>query len=185
MLAGPIRLEHNLAPAAFVWLWAKYVTGSNPEKHCTRSILCKYSKRLSAHNELLGQSPRLTLDEGAVGTYSAIYVCGVAREGYRKHLNYPHNLHTAILPRPGASDSFKFERWSMSVENGIFLPIPPVAALASKYRPLPDEFTTCRIFRWSVVYRPRGNGLDLSFLTSHARCSANPGWSSGRYFDLK
>src|SRR3954466_14188684 len=116
VLTGPIRLEHNLAPAAFMWLWAKYVTGSNPEKHCTYSIQGKYSKRLSAHNELLGQSPRLTLDEEPAGTYSAIYVCGVAREAYRKHLNYPHNLHTAILPRPGVTDRFKFERWSMSVE---------------------------------------------------------------------
>src|SRR5258708_5026452 len=61
----PRPTDHNLAPAAFVWLWAKYVTGSNPEKHCTYSILGKYSKRLSAHNELLGQSPSLTLDEEA------------------------------------------------------------------------------------------------------------------------
>lgn len=146
----PIVLEHNLDPQRFMWLWAKYVRGVNDQKHCTNSLLGKYSHRLGGHNTDLQSTVRLVLDEFPPGTISAVYICGVAKQGYRNHENYPHNLHATILPQPGRRDMFSFENWLLKVENGVFDRIPALGELPEVYRKLPDEFTTCRIFRWAV-----------------------------------
>jgi hypothetical protein len=148
--SGAIVIEHNLDPARFMWLWAKYVRGIDDTKHCTACLKGWYSKRLSGHNVALRETPRLVMDEHDAGAYRSIYVCGVAKQGYARHLNYPYNLHTAVLPAPGRKDSFRFERWELQVTNGIFDPIPSLEDLPGRFRALPDEFTTCRIFRWAV-----------------------------------
>lgn len=158
---GPV-LTHNLDPCAFMWLWAKYVTDYNPGRHCTQAIRGRYSRILSAHNDKLRATPRLCLDEQPVGTYAAIYICGVARGGYSSKKNYPHNLHAAIRPCMGASDKFVFEGWKLGVENGVFLPIPSIEDLPEEFSGLEDSFTTCRIFRWAVVAKPKGSDLLLA-----------------------
>ncbi len=91
----------------------------------------------------------LNLDEQASGEYSFIYICGVIKKGYPR-TNYEHNLHAVIRPKMGSSDEFKFENWELKVTNGIFEAIPSEAELPERYRGLPPEFTTCRIFRWAV-----------------------------------
>jgi len=144
-----IKIIHNLDPNAFTWLWMKYVTGVNDEKHCTNCIRGKYGKLLSGHNDRLTQTPVLVLDEQPSDSYSAIYICGVIKKGYPQS-NYCHNLHTVIQPQPGAEDSFEFENWKLKVQNGVFLPIPSEDKLPAKYKTLPPQFTTCRIFRWAV-----------------------------------
>lgn len=144
-----VRLQHNLLPEKFMWLWMKYISAVNDEKHCTNCLCGKYGKLLSGHNQQLAKSPMLTLDEQPTGTYSAIYICGVIKKGYPR-TNYIHNLHAAIEPAPGKEDRFEFENWRFKVTNGIFLPIPNEDQLPAKYRQLPSEFTTCRIFRWAV-----------------------------------
>ena len=155
------ELTHNLAPRAFMWLWAKYVTGFNPKYHCTQAIKGNYSKVLSAHNEDLVRSPTLHLNEQPADAYAALYVCGVARAGYSSKKNYPHNLHTAIRPKFGASDEFVFENWRLCVKNGVFLPIPPIDEIPSEFSRLEDRFTTCRIFRWAVVAKPTATELHV------------------------
>jgi len=148
-MTAPI-LHHNLIPAAFVWLFAKYVRTVNPAQHCTNVLHGPYSRKLSKHNAQLAVEPPLVLDEEPPGSYRAIYLCGVAVQGYRQKLNYPHNLHTAILPEAGAHDVFEFERWRLEIDDGRFLTIPGEAELPREYADLPPEFTTCRIFRWAV-----------------------------------
>jgi len=148
-----IEIRHNLEPRAFIWLWAKYVTGFNPEHHCTNSIRGRYSQKLSKHNKELTASPILTMDECHPDSYRAIYICGVAKDGYAKKTNYEHNLHAAISPRPGAVETWSFEKWHLQVRGGVFLHIPASAQeLPRRYQDLPPEYTTCRIFRWSACY---------------------------------
>lgn len=149
----PIIILHNLDPDKFVWLWAKYVRGVNDTKHCTNSILGRYSKKLSKHNPELTQQPELVLDEEPGDSYKAIYICGVAKKGYSAKKNYPHNLHTAVMPKPGTSDEFHFEDWHLKVENGVFMPIPTEDELPERYKDLPAEFVTCRIYRWAVGFQ--------------------------------
>jgi len=149
-MSSPPLVCHNLRPPPFVWLWSKYVRGTNDAQHCTASLRGTYSRKLTRLNPALASEPAILMDEQPAGSYSAIYLCGVARAGYAKKLNYPHNLHAAIRPEPGGGDTFRFENWRLSVENGVFVPIPSEDQLPDRYRALPPEFTTCRIFRFAV-----------------------------------
>lgn len=90
------------------------------------------------------------LDEFPQGQWDAIYICGVSRNGYVQHENYPHNVHVAILPREGATDHWEFQNWKMDVENGVFERIPTVQEIDQKYLRLPEHYWTCRMFRWAV-----------------------------------
>jgi hypothetical protein len=144
-----IRLKQNLEPARFMWLWMKYVAGVNDQYHCTNCLRGKYSKLLSKHNPALDSTLNLTLDEQPNASYSFLYICGVLKKGYPR-TNYPHNLHAVIRPTLGKGDVFQFENWHLSVTNGVFETIPNENDLPERYRNLPPEFTTCRIFRWAV-----------------------------------
>ncbi len=152
-----IRLRHNLDPNAFMWLWAKYVTGFRDDKHCTNALKGPYSRRLSRHNDALRSSPVLILDEHP--GFEWIYVCGLIRKGYPRQ-NYEHNLHAVIRPAPGRRDRFSFENWKLEVHNGVFVPIPSKGALPDKYRGLGPEFTTCRIFRFAAAQIARRASRD-------------------------
>ena len=147
----PVELCHNLEPDAFMWLWMKYVHGLNDRYHCTNCLRGWYGKKLNKANPDLLDSPELVLDERPSDAYRAIYICGVYKRGYPK-TNYPHNLHAAILPSDGARDTFVFENWRLEARNGLLLPIPAEVELPERYRSLPPEYTTCRIFRWAVCF---------------------------------
>lgn len=154
-----IEIAHNLEPREFVWLWAKYVRGFNPKHHCTNSIRGRYSHKLSKHNKELTTCGAIVMDECDPASYGAIYICGVAKLGYSKKTNYDHNLHVAISPRPEAVDTWSFEKWRLQVRGGTFLHIPESPEeLPQKYRSLPPNYTTCRIFRWSACYFEGGSG---------------------------
>ncbi len=155
-----VRLTHNLDSRSFVWLWAKYVHAVNDHYHCTNCIRGPYSKRLSKHNPALEKRREITFDEVPSDRFKAIYICGVARKGYAVKKNYPLNLHAAILPQQLAKDALAFDGWKLSIENGIFLPIPKQEDLPERYRSLPPEFTTCRIFRWAVCAPGSIEGLN-------------------------
>jgi len=148
-----VEVVHNFDPNQFMWLWAKYVVGFNEKYHCTGSIRGRYSKKFSKNNPLFAATCSILFDEQDSGSYQAIYVCGVSKRGYRKKQNYPHNVHSAILPQIGAEDQWSFEGWHMAVHNGRFLAIPPSPdCLVDRYRGLSDEYTSCRIFRWAASY---------------------------------
>lgn len=136
-----------------MWLWAKYVRDVNPAQHCTNALRGWHSNVLSStQNPALASQPLLRLDERPAADWLAIYICGVSRPGYsaRPRTNYPHNLHAVILPKPGARESWAFEDWRLDVTNGVFDRIPALDDVPNQYRELPDEFVTCRIFRWAV-----------------------------------
>jgi hypothetical protein len=148
-----IEIMHNFEPGAFVWLWAKYVTGFNPKYHCTNSIRGRYSRKLSKHNENLTESKAILMDELPQDSYRAIYICGVARQGYARKQNYPHNVHAALEPCSGAVDLWRFENWRLEVRGGRFLHIPATEfEIPSSFKGLPPAYTSCRIFRWAAYY---------------------------------
>jgi hypothetical protein len=147
-----IEIVHNFEPSKFMWLWAKYVTGFNDKHHCTASLRGVYSKKFSRNNPLFAATPSVLFDEQPWNSYQAIYVCGVSKAGYSRKQNYSHNVHVAILPALGVNEEWSFECWRMSVKNGRFLRIPGLEHLPERYRTLPDEYTTCRIFRWAACH---------------------------------
>lgn len=152
----PITITHNLDPSSFVYLWAKYVRGVNLERHCTNCLRGAYSRSLSKpNNPLLKQNTTLVLDEYPVDSFKAVYICGVSSQGYRRRpkANYPHNLHLPIYPQPGVTDTYRFEDWIVEISNGRAGAIPGKDTLPLPWAGLPDEYTTCRIFRWAVAHR--------------------------------
>lgn len=158
-----IEITHNLDPRRFMWLWAKYVTGFNEKYHCTNSIRGPYSKKFSKNNPEFARAPVITMDEHPMDSYNAIYICGVSKQGYSNRENYRHNVHAAIRPQSGSHDEWAFEEWVLRVRNGTFLAIPTSEEeLPVKYRSLPPEYTTCRIFRWSACFfsNPRKAGQE-------------------------
>jgi hypothetical protein len=148
-----IEISHNFDPDCFMWLWAKYVTGFNEAHHCTNAIRGRYSKKFSKNNLAFPETHHVIFDEQVPGGYDAIYICGVAKHGYTRKQNYPHNVHAAILPVPGFQDEWSFEEWRMTVHGGRFLSIPASPEeMPERYRMLPGEYTTCRIFRWAASW---------------------------------
>jgi hypothetical protein len=151
-----IEIVHNFDPGQFMWLWAKYVTGFNDKHHCTNSIRGRYSKKLSKNNPKLATSPFIVMDEQPLGSYSAIYICGVSKTGYSRKTNYAHNVHVAVRPEEGTAEAWSFEQWSLRIRNGRLLAVPASPEeLPLEYRALPPEYTTCRIFRWSACFFSR------------------------------
>lgn len=162
----PVAIEHNLDPRKFRWLWAKYVVGSNLSHHCTASLkaapvsgpsgrVVRYSRRLSkASNPTLLLDRVLIMDEAIDAGSLPIYICGVSAQGYASGANYRHNLHAAVLPMSGTSDTYEFERWRITVRNGMFTQIPDATQLPCDLRQLPEEYVSCRIFRWAAAVLP-------------------------------
>lgn len=149
-----VVLRHNLDPKKFVYLWMKYVNGFNDAHHCTNCLRGKYSQLISKRNNPdFASMQRLVLNEQPADSYGALYLCGVAQKGYSTRSNYPHNLHAPIQPMAGESDTLEFEHWRLRIENGVFLPIRSESKLPVRYKKLPPEYTTCRIFRWAAGYR--------------------------------
>ncbi len=147
-----IILRHNFDGKKFKWLYAKYSYGCNPQRHCTNAIRGWYSKRFSRNNPDFKPDQTIVLDEFAPSTWDAIYICGVSSKGYVKHQNYPHNVHVAIIPCEGKSDHWQFENWTMDIENGYFEYVVDESGLDNKYKNLPTEYVTCRMFRWAVTH---------------------------------
>jgi hypothetical protein len=147
-----LELTHNFDPAKFRWLWAKYVTGFHDRHHCTNSLRGHYSQSFSKHNPNFTTARTILFDEHSPSSFDAIYICGVSSNGYRTKLNYPHNVHVAILPETDHADVWSFESWRMTVRGGRVLVIPSIESLPERYSRLGDEFTTCRIFRWAAEF---------------------------------
>ena len=165
-MSASVILHHNFDPAAFLWLWAKYVSSYDLTKHCTACLKSlaiptpqgrrsPYSQLFSkASNPSMKQTSRLEMDENGEAHSAAIYLCGVSAAGYAQKKNYPHNFHAAVIPAPGRTDTCKFEDWTLSVENGLFTRIPSQDELAPAHRQLPEAYVTCRIFRWAACILP-------------------------------
>ena len=128
-----------------------------------------YSQKFSrASNPAMRSTPFLTMDENGDTNFAALYLCGVSAAGYAQKNNYHHNFHAAIVPAPGRQETYCFEDWTLTVENGQFTRIPTEKELPSEFLSLPAEYTTCRIFRWAACllpslvdgsYRSRTHGL--------------------------
>jgi hypothetical protein len=145
-----ISLVHNFDKNKFMWLFCKYAYVCNPSKHCTNAIRDWYGKKFSKNNPEFLPGTTIVFDEYDNKNWDAIYICGVSKNGYRAHSNYPHNVHAAIIPQNGASDQWEFENWRMNISNGVFERIPTAEEIPQKYLTLDKQYWTCRMFRWAV-----------------------------------
>lgn len=126
---------------SWMYLWGKYVTGVNLEKHCAKSLIGKYSSKINKNNKL---SSDIILDEYNSNIF---YLCGVS-----KPYKWNENFHLAIKYSEG--DNIIVDR------NGLYLEIENAKEIEinfdkSKYNHKnidKKEFYTCRNWQFAVMY---------------------------------
>jgi hypothetical protein len=143
-----ITIKHNLSGKKFKWLWAKYVQGVNLSHHCTNSLKGPYSKKFSKLSATFDNDNIIQFDE--FNNFKAIYICGVSTHKYTKKENYPYNLHLVLKPQIGNFETWTFLNWEFEITNATVSKIIDIHDLSEEFKVLPEEFTTCRIFRWAA-----------------------------------
>lgn len=141
-----INGDPRLAPAncvvGFIHLWAVYVRGFDSRYHCQRCLKGRVSRRITTSSTPVGSD--LLLDED--GTYSAVYLCGVAR-GPRK-LRALNNVHLPLENDVGSSyERRTYNGYIVQVTNARRLEIPE---LPVGWRGLPEAYLRCCNFRFGV-----------------------------------
>jgi len=124
---------------AYLFLWAKYVTGFDWRWHCCRCLKGTLSKRvpmrktlgLSGYRGLLLHCP---MDERQAFDY--IYLCGVTN-------SYAENLHLALRVKPGGMVTYEDSHIAVTVANAIAVPIQPIIGTD-----LPHEYASCRNYQF-------------------------------------
>ena len=147
-----ITIKHNIDSKRFSTLWAKYVRTPNILQHCQNCIHGPYSKKFGLKNPNFNNETTMTFDE--TDNYQAIYFCGISKKDASKRMNYPHNLHFAIIPHEGAKDVWEFEEWHVEIEGGYLSRIPGENEIPKKYKQgiYDEHYYTCRIFRWVLGF---------------------------------
>lgn len=149
-MENPIIVHHNFDGKKFKWLYAK----TRPAQILKTTALTRSKENTAnASQETIPISSRIRISSSTnfrsldgMRSTSAV----VSSKGYAKHLNYPHNVHIAIIPAPGETDEWSFENWKMTVKNAKFEYVISEDELDPKYKDLPEKYVTCRMFRWAV-----------------------------------
>ncbi len=123
----------------FRFLWLKYVTGTNLDQHCAKSLKGEYSERVKPQPGIYRD---IVLDEHPA---KILYLCGVA-----KPYNWSKNFHLAMIAKPGESFSVSESNITVEVTGAIPLPILPDAISKIKHpkREL-KQFRTCRNWQFA------------------------------------
>ena len=149
-----MRLTHPTLPPGrvegFSLLWAFYVTGFNPAKHC--QVCFRGLRAPNFHSRNAASGVDIVLDRLDVSPI--VYICGVAK-GPDAERRY-RNLHLPVRFEAGASASVTtYNGYRIDVTNGIQLPIPPVE---DGWRGLPTTHTRCKNFQFGLAQFGTGAG---------------------------
>jgi hypothetical protein len=128
------------------YFWIKTVKGFHPKLHCARCLVGEY---LTSREQpfRLGVRYPLRLFGAPYG-----YICGVANKG-----GWEANFHLAFEPSPNREAVLvrpMLDGQILTLHGAKALQIP---SLPPGWRGLPDEFTTCRNYRFGVaMFGPDG-----------------------------
>jgi hypothetical protein len=128
----------------FLQLWAYYVRGFNPSKHCQPCLLGRRSRHVQRNATPLGKT--IIFDETA--NFRQLYVCGLAAGP--KVERKGRNLHLALKESPGSQlEVVTYNGFTLSIQDGERLHIPePLPELAH----LGEDHYRCCNFRFGVEY---------------------------------
>ena len=132
------------ARGGFLLIWAFYVKGFIPEKHC--QFCFKGLRAPNFHSRNAASGVGIVLDRLDVSR--VVYICGVAMgpENQRKY----RNLHLPVRFEPGAlASTTTYNGYEVEVKNGVALPIP---AVPDGYNGLPARHTRCKNFQFAKSY---------------------------------
>jgi hypothetical protein len=127
----------------FRFLWAYYVNGFRPERHCQPCFKGRRVVEFCTGSASSGTPVRLD----RMDRYPYVYVCGVA-VGPQSTLRF-NNFHFPLAFREGAVvEAETYNGYVFRVHNAVAVPIPP---LPSGWHGLPDEHTRCKNFQFAVA----------------------------------
>jgi hypothetical protein len=128
----------------FRQLWAFYVRGFDPRKHCQPCFRGRRSQHLNRNQTMLGIE--FVCDE--TDNFNQLYICGIA-SGSEKEL-WHRNFHLALVEAPGESlEEHTYNGFVFLVRNARRLAIPdPLDELSH----LPRQHYRCKNFRFGVEY---------------------------------
>ncbi len=142
-----LRITHPTLPPGrvqgFSLIWAFYVKGFIPEKHC--QFCFKGLRAPNFHSRNAASGVDIVLDRLDVSPI--VYVCGVAMgsEDQRKY----RNLHLPVEYEPGATAKAEtYNGYTVEVVNARALPIPPVP---DGWSGLPTYHTRCKNFQFGLA----------------------------------
>lgn len=143
-----MRFTHPTLPPGrvegFALLWAFYVNGFIPEKHC--QFCFKGLRAPNFHSRNAASGVDIVLDRLDVSP--VVYICGVAMgpQDQRRH----RNLHLPVRYTPGATASVTtYNGYRVEVRNATALEIPPVP---DGWRGLPLRHTRCKNFQFGLAH---------------------------------
>lgn len=125
-------------------IWAFYVKGFVPQKHCQACFRGEVAKNFNSTNAASGVD--IALDRLDIA--SVVYICGVAKgpEPERKH----RNLHFPVRHKLGARATLTtYNGYVLAVMNAEQLDIP---ALPDGWNRLPLKHTRCKNFQFAQAY---------------------------------
>lgn len=142
-----LEISHPTLPpgpvGGFRFLWAMYVSGYRPDRHCQLGLRGRRVAEVSvetAHN-----GAPIVLDR--MDSYPYVYVCGVGSgrisERHRTNLHFP--LRYAAGMRAGITT---YNGYHVRALNAVEVPVPH---LPRGWHGLPDAFTQCRNFQFAVA----------------------------------
>ena len=134
--AGPIE--------GFRFLWAYYVNGYNPDRHCQRCFKGRLIRQFSTRTAMSGRL--VALDE--MDRYPYVYICGVG-DGPRHELRH-RNLHFPIKYEEGhVAEATSYNGYVFRAHNARSVSIP---ALPDGWNGINDrEHTRCKNFQFAVA----------------------------------
>lgn len=123
----------------FRYLWLKYVTGTNLNRHCAQCLKGEYSERIPTEPGIYRD---IALDEQPA---KILYLCGVS-----KPYNWNRNFHLPMIAAEG--ESFRHSHLWITVEvlNARPLPIETKAMHEIAHPKLGDrKYHTCRNWQFA------------------------------------
>lgn len=127
----------------FRYLWAFYVKGYKPDRHCQPCFIGQRAAYFSTSTELSGR--RLEFDR--MDRFPYLYVCGVGT-GPKSDL-WKKNCHLPLRHVEGAvEEATTYNGYPFRIENAVRVPIPE---LPENWQGKPREHTRCKNFQFAVA----------------------------------
>lgn len=135
--SDPARIE------GFRFLWAYYVNGYDPDKHCQPCFRGSRVPEFSTSTAMAGR--RIEFDR--IGRYPYLYVCGVG-SGPKSDL-WKQNLHFPLRYAQGqVAEISTYNGYRFRAQNAADVAIPE---LPEGWQGKPREHTRCKNFQFAVA----------------------------------
>jgi hypothetical protein len=127
----------------FRYIWAFYVKGYNPEKHCQPGLIGQRVDEFCTPTAMSGRS--VTCDK--MDRYPYLYVCGVGAG--RKEDLWKENFHLPLSYAAGSVvEKTSYNGYRFRVENAAEVVVPE---LREGWEGKPREHTRCKNFQFAVA----------------------------------